>query len=217
MTGKENLKQRVIFLDLDKVLFDTQRFKEELAKIFYEHGGVDFYGTCQRNRLGNYSFRRHLAVIKGRDKRNKARQEVELLLADSYKFLFPDAKDFLSRFRQDNLILLTRGDREFQQKKIFNLGINVFDVFSQVIVAETSKADMAAFVLPASLKESGSVFFVDDMPHEIYDFKKHYDFIFCIMVDRSGLFHRGIDCSADLIAKNLVDVGDFIENCKVVD
>lgn len=216
MTGKEKLQQRLIFLDLDKTLFDTQRFKEGLAKIFYECGGPDFYGTYQKNRLGNYSFRRHLAVIKDRDKRNKVRERVETLLSDSYKFLFPDAKDFLNRFKNDHLVLLTRGDKEFQKKKIFNLGINIFTVFSQVITTETSKADMVKVVLPARFKDPGNVFFIDDTAREIADIKNRFDFISCVIVDRNGTTSLGKDCPADFVAKDLKEAGDFVENFKVV-
>lgn len=80
------------------------------------------------------------------------------------RHLFPDARDFLMRMKSAGffIVLLSRGEVDFQQSKFVVCGIDA--LVDQIIVGPEPKPELAARVPPV-----GAVFFINDKIDETRD------------------------------------------------
>lgn len=167
-----------VILDFDHTLFDADDFKVAMATALqpmgvtegmfwgtYRHARADQDGTC------SYCPEKHIALLAERVPLDKqqALTALEGVVNRSQEFLYPDAKDFLSRLISLNIpvTLLTHGDPAFQKKKIAACGIAPL---VQTIIATDKKK---AAVVPELLKgATGTVFFVNDHLDETVEVHK---------------------------------------------
>lgn len=125
-----------IILDFDNTLFDTDAFKRALSGALVELGVSRevFWQLYPRvldqggERIG-YSVGRHaklLHELMPDVDPYRATVLLERVLDRSADFLYPDARDFLSRMIALNvpLTLLSRGDEWFQRRKIEAAGVD---------------------------------------------------------------------------------------------
>ncbi len=139
------MKHGCIIMDFDHTIFDATAFKAALAASILKYGiNRDiFWQTYRelRERDFEYSPSRHLAVLARTVKLNKTliKKNIDKVIANSRQYLYPNAVQFLTKIYSLGapLILLSRGDRDFQNKKITACGIKNF--FSEIIIVKKSK------------------------------------------------------------------------------
>ncbi len=160
-----------IILDFDDTLFDTARFKKALAAIFKKHK-VDFLKTYEQAKKpkGAYSLKKHLALVQKADIKSI---EKDIDKINFKQFLFPDVLKFLKTLKKDNsLILLSWGDKEFQLRKIYGLGQNFTSLFDKIITGPTEKAKVLDKILKTY--KSRPVLFIDNSPQELEKIRKRF-------------------------------------------
>ncbi len=164
-----------IVLDFDNTLFDTDAFKRALSGALVELGVSRevFWQLYPRvldrggERIG-YSVERHakqLHELMPDVDPYRATVFLERVLDRAPDFLFPDARDFLSRMIALNvpLVLLSRGDEWFQRRKIEAAGID--RLVHEIHVATEAKRAMS-LRLP---DVPGKTVFVNDHLEETRD------------------------------------------------
>ena len=171
-----------IILDFDDVLFDNAAgLKQALARIFKKHG-VDFWEIYSKIRTakGGYSPRKHLALLKKRNKEIDIEEiEKDINKIDFKQFLFPDVLKFLKTFKKDNsLILLSWGEKKFQERKIYGLGKDFISLFDEIITGPVEKARVVDKIFQSY--KSRPIVFVDDKTQELEKIKKRFKDIILI-------------------------------------
>lgn len=116
-----------VFLDYDYTLLKTEELKRALAKLI----GVswkEYKDTYQKSKVdGNYSWKKHLKLLKRDDDITKARIG-KFLEKNVDSFLQEGAKELLERLNDSGyeLILFTKGDEEWQKEKLRHSIISKF-------------------------------------------------------------------------------------------
>jgi len=147
----------IIIFDFDYTLFNPEKLRQDIAKIFPERNFSDDYQKYFKDKKISFSLNEYRAKLKEEsgltekqlDQRMAA---VEKLLKNSDKYLFPEALSLLEYYRRqgDRLVLLTFGNKSFQEMKVDNLGIK--DLFDEVCFVEDEKK---VHSIIESLKDSG--------------------------------------------------------------
>ena len=147
----------IIIFDFDYTLFNPEKLRQDIAKIFPERNFSDDYQKYFKDKKISFSLNEYRAKLKEEsgltekqlDQRMAA---AERLLKNSDKYLFPEALSLLEYYRRqgDRLVLLTFGNKSFQEMKVDNLGIK--DLFDEVCFVEDEKK---VHSIIESLKDSG--------------------------------------------------------------
>lgn len=138
---------QAIIIDFDHTLFNATAFKAALATSVKRYG-VDeniFSQTYAKLRASDknskYSPQRHLAALVKIIKLDKtlAKKSIDEVVSNSQKYLYSDALTFLKKISSLRVpfILLSCGDRDFQQKKISACGIKKY--FTKIKIVQKSK------------------------------------------------------------------------------
>lgn len=116
-----------IGIDFDRVLFDTDGFKEELETIF--SGFSEKYEVACNP---NYDFKKHAELL------GVSEQDILAELENTRNFLYKDVKLLAKLWDDHEIIIVSRGNPVFQEKKIESSGALEF-VHGYVIVQEEDK------------------------------------------------------------------------------
>lgn len=142
-------KFNFVFIDFDKTIYDTDRFKDDMWTIANEYKITrNDYEKTFRESLHtisamqyDYSFEEHLDLLKkiGYDIKDKFLNELKLLANNNY--LFPESENFVKFLKEhsERIILLTAGDTHFQMSKIIGCGVD--EIFDEIMVAEIPKIE----------------------------------------------------------------------------
>lgn len=131
-----------IGLDFDRVLFDTDSFDEYYKK----ETGLYHVDADVSDQNGNYDPIKH-AKICGVDK-----EKVWNALSDLENFVYEDV-ELLNNLDEHELVIVTRGNREFQKKKM--QGSNIWNYIDEHTIIEEgpkSKAEID-FLVDDSIEE----------------------------------------------------------------
>lgn len=132
----------IVGIDFDRVLFDTDRFNEDLKEATeLHHVDAEVY-----DENGNYSPEKH-AEEAGADTENI----YEFVERNSRKYIYPDVKD-LEELDYE-IWIVTRGEKKFQEAKIQAAGIE--NLADKVVVVEDGSKDV------------GIDFLIDDRVEEL--------------------------------------------------
>jgi len=167
----------VTIFDLDYTIFNTKRFKENLAEIF-RMSTKDFNRSYWENFKAkgiNYKLEKHLQILEDEEKINhrkaeKIREEFSGLLKEIDKYIFPEVEKVVKFFkhRGDKLVLASFGDLGWQELKINNLAVKKY--FNQIVLEEGDKSKNEFF---QSLKEGGEeISIINDNAKESLELKK---------------------------------------------
>ena len=112
-----------IGIDFDRTLFDTDGFKEKLEKDF--PGFSDSYTEAKRN--GIYKPGRHAELV------GVELQKLFDEFREARKFVYDDIEKLEKlKNKSNSLVLVSRGDKEFQRIKIKSSGIQ--ELFDKVAI-----------------------------------------------------------------------------------
>lgn len=183
-----------IFIDFDDVVFNTQRYKTDLKKIFFRFGiSADLFErlyfayppNSNNSSVKTYQLEKHLQVLRKKVsfKKSELRKAVERFLADTKKYVFPDTVFFLNHFKKKQLFLISHGDRNFQRKKIQGSGLASY--FQAVEITGRKKSLSLKKFLGKSQKEKPEkIFFLDDRLHYLEETKRRLPEVVSILLKR---------------------------------
>lgn len=166
-----------IFIDFDNVMFDTEKFKSDLAKIFLKNGiskkeFADSYLSFKTARKA-YEPREHIKILTGGDD-DKARRlflYFKNLMKNLEKYVFQDAIEFLKSHSKKILYLISYGNKKFQKEKINKSGIAPY--FKNIIITRGNKAkEIRKIIKSDKFKKNETVIFIDDKPKHIKEIKE---------------------------------------------
>ena len=147
----------IIIFDFDYTLFNPEKLRQDIAKIFPERNFSDDYQKYFKDKKISFSLNEYRAKLREEsglteNQLDQRMAAVEKLLKNSDKYLFPEALSLLEYYRRqgDRLVLLTFGNKSFQEMKVDNLGIK--DLFDEVYFMEDEKK---VHSIIESLKDSG--------------------------------------------------------------
>ena len=112
---------RLILIDFDGTLFDSDSFKKELVKFWNDKYGItqqqwDATYEPSRNEHGAYDYFQHLSQFLDTNRETLKTEFIEYFRA--HDFYFHDALEFLKKHEEDKLIIFTLGYDDFQSMKI---------------------------------------------------------------------------------------------------
>lgn len=181
-----------IIIDLDHTLFDATAFKATLAASVLKCGVSRdvFLETYTQIRASDkhseYSPNKHLAAL-GKIinlDQTSAKKSIDKVVSHSQKYLYSDALTFLKKISSLGVpfILLSCGDRDFQQKKISACGIKKY--FTEIKIVQKSKN---AVMKKLAKKYGGNLIFINDNIKETREAIKEIVNIQPILKRRSDL------------------------------
>ena len=193
-----------VFVDFDRTLFDCDFFLSDFYKIISKYNiSRDLFNECQ-NQCDENGFSLYL-ILNEVEKRMSVSQDiykdVDGLLEDTSKYLYKDSIMFLKWLRENdyNVIILSKGNMEYQSKKIINSGI--LDYCDDVIITMRHKGDL-------KLDYKNSIF-IDDNPKEIESIMKSSPKM-VIRIKRNNSRYN------DVLLKNILEVSNFNEIIKAI-
>lgn len=183
-----------IFVDFDDVLFNTKRFREDLIKVFIDHGVSReifkqyYYGFPKEYKgraFKKYNVTRHLRALKkvAGIKISKTRNDVYDFIKSSGKYVFSDTVEFLRKFRKNELYLISLSKTDFQRTKIKYSGLERFFV-KIIIVDEVKSGAVRSLITENGIKCERGLFFLDDRVKQVNAVKKACRYITTILVKR---------------------------------
>ncbi len=182
-----------IFIDFDDVIFNTQRFADDLRKKFELSGisaemfdrsySVNFKGKLRD--IKKYNVWEHLKYFesKGYDVK-KAEAGVAILMKKAYKYVFKDVPDFSNSLGKKNLCILSHGDIDFQKEKIISSKADRY--FQKIIVLDKEvKSSSIKGLIPRK-----KIFFLDDKEVKIKEVKSKLPHVTTFLVKRKRRHHE---------------------------
>ena len=151
-----------IYVDFDRTLFDCDKFLEDFYALIDKYNiPKALFKECQ-NQFRRKGFNPYIILNNLEKKENfdkKIYQDIDSLIHRTSDYLYPDAIPFLEYLRNRNyeIIILTKGNSDFQREKIFNAHIDKY--YDKLIVTMRHKGLLF-------LNYFASVF-IDDNPREI--------------------------------------------------
>lgn len=198
---------KLFFIDFDDTLFDTDRLKKYLVRIF-EKNGVnknefqDSYNILRNEKDLKYNPYRQIDLINIDDiNRENLLNDLNLLFEDSHDLVFSDSIDFLINIKKigGKLVLISFGDESFQNIKIDSSGLTKY--FDEIIITNKAKIDL--IISRDDLDFYDEIFLLDDHPIFIDEALKVvnsktiplYKKINIIRINRGGRKYSNIETS----------------------
>ncbi|MFA7245417.1 MAG: hypothetical protein WC070_04555 [Candidatus Magasanikbacteria bacterium] len=211
----------MFIIDFDDTLFDTQKFKQELASSLLSLGIGEklFWQTYAEARIlsdGNfsYSFERHASILDREgfdykqvlDNLNKVKEKIN-------NFLFEDAIYFLESLKESkqDLYLLSLGDENFQKLKVEECRISKY--FKQAFFRGKDKELVVKEIL-AENKDSkdSNVFFINDKIEESQKIKNDFPEVKVILKQAVTLTEEEYKKSGLKYFKTLTEIKEYVTN-----
>ena len=189
-----------VYVDFDRTLFDCERFLGDLYSLVNKYNiDKSMFKECQ-NQCIKKGFNPYniLDVVKEKYSFDeKLYQEIDNLIKKTNLYLFSDTIPFLEYLKTNNyeIILLTKGNDEYQKVKIINAKIDNY--YSDLIVTMTHKGEL-------DLCYSESIF-IDDNPNEIKSILKRNPRKLIYLKRENAKYNN------DLVSNNIVIVNSLKE------
>ncbi len=178
-----------VYVDFDRTLFDCDKFLDDLYTLIKKYNiSKELFKDCQ-NQCKRKGFNPHSILNLVKEKENfddKLFLEIDNLISNTSNYLYSDTIPFLEYLKSLNyeVIILTKGNSNYQREKIFNAHIDNY--YSKLIVTMKHKGKL-------NLDYENSIF-VDDNPLEIQSIMKEKPkLIIRIMRDNSKYNNISID------------------------
>lgn len=185
-------KNKLVILDFDHTIFNTELFKRHLKKIFAQYGVSDeryvqTYNYIKKKLKRSYDPALHLRLLEGEIQDIKSLMiDVNILVGNAKTYLYDDVISFLESIKDEcELYLISLGTKRFQEAKINSCQINGF--FSRIIVTEGDGSFMKD-VLKDIINEQRDkkIAIIEDVPDNIDYIKRGFPYITAIKIERPG-------------------------------
>ncbi len=209
----------MIIFDLNKTLFDTELLKKDFEKIFEAHElrGQEFWKSFYKaydfdsKNLGCYSIDKHLKSLNIDDEKRKTIKK-NLNFKMEYRgteYLYPEVIYILENLKANNnrLLLISRGDKNFEKKKIFISGLDrYFDKI--IIVPKITKS-----VIKNNIKKGERIFYIGHNINDLWFIGKNFPKIDCVFLRRyKQILPKNFSITT---AENLSDIIWYFGNLSV--
>lgn len=156
-----------IYVDFDRTLFDCDRFLDDFYNLITNYNiPRDLFKECQ-NQSRKHGFNPYI-ILNNLEKKisfdKSIYNDIDKLIINTSSYLYSDAIPFLEYINSLNykVIILTKGNRDFQSKKIANAHIDKY--YDKIIVTMHHKGFLFLNYLQS--------IFIDDNPREINSLMK---------------------------------------------
>lgn len=157
-----------VYVDFDRTLFDCDRFLGDLYSLINKYNITkeifkESQNQCRKTGFNPYDI---LKLVKEKyDFDDNLLIEIDLLMKKTSEYLYSDAIDFLKYLKSLNyeIIILTKGNSNYQREKIFNARIDNY--YNKLMVTMKHKGNL-------KLDYSNGIF-IDDNPIEILSILKN--------------------------------------------
>ena len=206
---------KMIFIDFDRTMFNTWQFADELTLIFRKYGEVEPHVTSLYQEGENYNIIKHLDLVRTQAMKKRVKQQLRVFFDNLGNFIFDDALKFIQLLSADNdndLALLSKGERNFQSKKIYLALGHQTRLFKNILIIENAKAtEIKRF---QQIGSSRKIFFIDDKTAELEAANKVAPGITTIHIDRGDLPDRGLSKNyrPDFIVTDLLEAFYIIKS-----
>lgn len=188
-SASPKISKPIVIFDLDHTLFDTARFKLDMFSSLQKYNIPQKVVARAYNELMNkkgefiydYRLEDHLRLLRGtfRFAVEAGKKRFLKVLSHSRKYLFPGATKLLNhlKIRGCELVLLTRGNRDFNLRKVRKSGLNKH--FDRVIADHRDKI----WSLARILKKHGpaETWFIGDSVPELAKASRLYPEVNCVL------------------------------------
>lgn len=133
----------IYYVDFDRTIFDTKSFLEELYKILEEYHIPKEVFIKKSYDVEEFNPYKILNLLKDEYQfTSNLFLDIDRLIEKTKAFLYYDALVFVRDVKKkgNKLILLTRGDNDFQNDKIDNTGLR--NIFDKVIITNDDKGNL---------------------------------------------------------------------------
>jgi len=207
-----------IIFDFDHTLFSAKKLFENLKEEFKKAGVSEklFFETFQKSK-GNFGYihRKQFELItKENPELNliKLEETFKKVINRADKFLYPDVLPVLINLKKENeLILLSYGEKEFQREKIDNSKITHY--FNKIVVTqEINKISE----LRKILKKKENAVFVEDNPRALVEAKKYFPDLVTVRINRNeGKYIKEPNNEKiDFVIENLDEIKKILKELK---
>lgn len=154
-------KNKIILLDFDRTLFDTEKFITKTKNIFYEFGINEQEFTKKYKKIRPYSIKKHVLSTKIKEKKALL-EKTNQLIEQSSAFLFFDTKNFLIFLQKNNIksILTTYGNKNFQNQKIEKS--NIKKLLDKIQITSDNNKE-AVYKKIINKNKTKKIFILDDL------------------------------------------------------
>lgn len=179
---------KIIILDFDHTLFNAQYFKKDLAKALSLSQKI-WEKDYQQNKkqYKNYNYQKQIARYP-----KKNQQKFLAVLKNSRKYLYQDSIPFLKSVGTyhgtsiHNIYILSKGDPQFQKKKIVNTGLQKY---AKIKTLSNSKISFIR-----KIKNKKNIIFINDRGPEIDEIKNAFPQITAIWIRRANGQYKNEPC-----------------------
>lgn len=192
-----------IYVDFDRTLFDCEKFLRDMYALIRQYN-IDeavlkkCQNQCRKKGFNPYII---LDLIKENYRFDeKLYQDIDNLIENTDKYLFSDAISFLKYLKTNKyeVILLTKGNHEYQKSKVSNAKIDNY--YDELIVTMKHKGNL-------NLDYENGVF-IDDNPIELLSILKRKPRK-VIYLKRDNAKYNDIPIDEDIIiVKSLTEIQD---------
>ena len=193
-----------IYVDFDRTLFDCDRFLEDLYSLINQYNiPKSIFKECQ-NQCKRKGFNPHIILNLVKEKYefdDNLFYEINNLIRNTSEYLYDDAISFLEYLKSKNfeIIILTKGNSDYQREKIFNAHIDSY--YNKLMVTMKHKGRL-------DIDYNNSVF-IDDNPIEIQSIMDKKPKMI-IRINRINSKYS--DVSLDIKIKEVKSLKEIIEN-----
>lgn len=207
-----------IFIDFDDVIFNTKEFKNDLAAVFSSFGisrkayEDSYFDPCDKHSVKIHNINDQIERLKEKYsfEENVLRESLNKFIQNAEKYVFKDVVSFVELHKNEELCMLSFGNKDFQERKIKSSKIQKH--ISSIIITDKTKAEALADALKNTNAEP--IFFIDDRTEQIEDVKKKFPQIVTIFMKRpEGRYQEMVKNQyCDFEAHNFEEVENIIKS-----
>ena len=199
---------KIIILDFDRTLFNTDNFLIKIKYIFKKMGIAEKKFTTSYKKIKPYNLKKHLKRLNLENK--NILNNFNTLFKNSYRFLYPDAIDFLKFLikKKKKIILLTYGDKNFQNNKIENS--NIKKLFNKIYITSKNHDKENIYKNILAKNKNKKVIIIDDLKENTKDIVKKIAHIQAIKIDRNSKNNKIFSKKRYYEVKNLDQIKTII-------